>query len=165
MDEAQIRLNYRNAPVKIRFGRGLMMTGCILFFLTAILYILAFVLGLSMSPQELGYDWRENASTAFEFVMYPVLALFMIFSGIGGISFVIDRGPLKKVATLTAIIMLIVILIDLALDIRQLVYNLAGTSLSPSASWAKFGLDFIAMQITGGIYFIGWFLIKDYVGD
>ena len=61
--------------------------------------------------------------------------------------------------------MLAVFVIGTVLMFRDLIK----TSLTPGSNagiiWGTFFGDLLGIQLSGGIYFIGWFMIKDYTGD
>jgi len=161
MDDPALAIAYKNAPRGVKTGRVLMIIGSILFFIAAIGDAVAFILAL-VDPGSMGVDWGD-LSTAVEYGSYPALALFFLAAGIGGISFVLDKGKMKPFATLAAAVMLVVILVDTVLLIRHFIYGLAGGNTGQT--WATLLIGILDVQLSGGIYVIGWFKCKDFVGD
>ena len=154
---------FAEAPLKVRAGRVLIKIGSILFFIGAVVLITEFV--LSLVPNEVySPDWTD-ASTVFGIVTDPLLALFYIFAGIGGFCYVADKHKLKVVVSLAGVIMLIVIVIATVLMFRNLIKSCLAPDANVAAAWYAFLQDFISIQLSGGIYFLGWFLTKDYTGD
>ena len=156
-------INFEHAPRGVRVGRVLMNIGCILFFLAFVGNIAAFVLAIAM-PEQFGIDW-SNVSQIVQFGSGPFLAVFFLLAGIGGLSYVYDKGPLKRMATLAAVVMLVVFVIDTILSVRSLVHDLIGGQKSQTDIWVSFFINLLDIQLSGGLYFIGWFLCKDYMGD
>ncbi len=154
---------YVNAPTKIKVGRGLMVGGSILFFIVSLVTMIQFVAYL-VPNTEFSVDW-SNPMQVFDLISSPFLSIFYIFAGIGGICYVIDKHRIKVFASLAGVIMLVVILIATVLMFRNLIKSCLAPDANVAAAWITFLTDFLSIQITGGIYFIGWFLTKDYTGD
>ena len=156
----------RKVPTKIRIGQALMIIGCILFFFNALGNALDFILAVSYKafadvPQvgeELvrTYDaiWSDPIAV-IKYVSIPFIIVFLIVAGIGGISWVRDKGPFISIAPLMAIISLVLIVCNLYLDIRRLVMN--------GWNWTQFFIDILDIQLTCGIYFIGWMIAKNQI--
>ena len=166
MENETLAIQYRNAPLKVRVGRVMMIIGCVLMFLAAFGNLLNFIVGL-IDPSLLGAQaWNiGDPSASFAFWVSPLLVIFFVVSGIGGISFVTDKGPFKRYASLAAVVFLVVILIDTFIAIRHLGHGIGDPDVSTASAWINFALGMLDVQLSGGIYFIGWFLAKDYVGD
>ena len=156
----------KDFPRKIRFGRVLMYIGCILFFFNAFGNLLAFGLTffyffprdvipeLNDVFEQFGYYWTNFfgiSETAFR----PLIAIFLILAGIGGISWLRDKGPLMSLAPLAAIISLVIIVGNLIADIRLLIIS--------KGDWQAFILALLDLQLTCGIYFIGWSIAKNQI--
>lgn len=161
--EEVCRINFQHAPKGVRVGRVLMNIGCILFFLAFVANVAVFALSVAI-PEEFGVDWTD-VSQIVQFGARPFLAVFFLLAGIGGLSYVYDKGPLKRMATLAAVVMLVVFVIDTILSVRSLVHDLVGGEKSQSDIWVSFLINLLDIQLSGGLYFIGWFLCKDYMGD
>ena len=159
--DTELALAYKNAPKKVRVGRVLMWIGCILFFVAAIFDLVGFIVAIA-APEMSEVDWGDPAQ-AIKYGTFPLLAVFFILAGIGGICFILDKGKFRSFATLAAVIMLVVILIDTVFLIRTLIYDWMG--YGPGKAWANFFMGVFDVQVSGGIYCLGWFLCKDFVGD
>lgn len=165
------RVDYEHAPTRIRVGWVIMMIGCILFFVMALLDFGGFV--FVMFNEEYRVMMHSSFQDAIELYRMPVLGLVLLFAGIGGVCFLTDKSRLKTIGTFAAIVFLLVFVIDTVLSIRSLIHDLVGRSKNPtsgqpyttSEAWTRFFLDFLDIQLSGGIYLIGWAIIKDYVGD
>ena len=151
-------------PRKIAVGRGLMMTGCVLFFINAF-FSTAVFLGAALYKlypefilESIGPEfdalWSDPVS-AIKICLNPVIAIFLIFAGIGGISWIRDKGPFISAAPLMAMISLILIIANLFVDVRALVMS--------NWNWGQFVLNLIDLQLTCGIYFIGWAMAKNQI--
>lgn len=154
----------RKAPTGVRAGRVLMWIGCIFFFLWALVNIGFFVMAWAIPDVRNQLDFGD-AGVMFDLYSRPFLAMFFLFAGIGGICYLVDKTKLKRLASLAAVILVFVFLIDTVLAIRNLVHNLIEGNMSALDSWLQFLFNLLDTQITGGIYLIGWALMKDYMGD
>ena len=162
--DRELALAYKNAPKNIRAGRVVMFIGCLLFFFSAFMDMLTFVLTLAF-PAETNVNWSD-VGEAFTTGALPLLSIFFVFAGIGGICFIRDKGgKMRKFATLAAVVTLVVFVVDTVLAIRGLVRNLMNPSVGGGTAWAQFLLSLVDIQLSGGLYLIGWFMIKDYTGD
>ena len=161
MEQALV-LAYKNAPKKIRVGRILMWIGCLLFFVTAAMNVVLFIVALATPDMHYLFDWSD-ASVSLRTYLAPFLCVAMVLAGIGGISYLRDKGPFKRFATLAAIILLVMFVIDTIVTIRNLIHNL--TAAGATAAWLEFVIDLIDIQLSGGLYFIGWILVRDFTGD
>ena len=168
MEEAQIvRVDYAHAPSRIRVGWAIMLIGTILFFLAAIADFVTF--GLYIGVEAV----RAETNALLEVIRLPIIAVILLFGGFGGICYLFDHSRLKSIGTLAAMVVLVVVVIDTVLAIRSLIHDLAGRTTNPNTgehyatweAWARFGVSLLDLQLTGGIYLIGWAIIKDYVGD
>ena len=154
---------YAEAPAKIKFGRVLIMIGSILFFIMSTLIIAEFL--LSVIPNEFYVvDWSQP-TVVFGVIANPFLAVFYVIAGIGGICYVKDRGRLKVFASLAGVIMLVVIVIATVLMFRDLIKSCLMPNANVGGAWLTFLQDFISIQLSGGLFFFGWFITKDYTGD
>ena len=161
--EQDLTLAYRKAPRKVRAGRVIMFIGCILFFISALLDIAAFALMMFFPSIRDALVW-DDLSVSIQRFALPVLGIFFVFAGIGGISYILDKGPFKRIATLTAIIMLVFFVLDTIISVRNFIHALTEDG-DTVGSIIEFVLNLIDIQFSGGLYFIGWFMIKDYTGD
>lgn len=168
MDNVEItRVDYREGPLRVRIGWAVMLIGCIMFFISATMEFIVFGAGIA-TPKYAG-----DSESLVELIRLLIVALLMTFAGIGGICFLVDRSRLKTIGTLAAVIVLVVFVIDTVLTIRTLIHDLAGRSINPvtgdpysaSQAWLRFALGLLDMQLSGGVYLIGWAILKDYVGD
>lgn len=155
------------AENKAKVGKIIMLVGCILLFFNAFFSLLDFtcsILYFFAPPGEFkdfldfGYSevWSDPLSI-MEYIAKPFISAFYIFAGIGGISWIRDKGPFMSFASRMAVIALFLIIINLFLDIRNLVMS--------NWNWGNFFLSFIDLQLTCGIYFVGWFLAKGKIDD
>ena len=171
MNEAELALAYKNAPRGVKVGRVLMIIGSVLFFIMAIGNIVAFILSLVNGHND-GHP-LSDVGTAMQTYALPLISAFFILTGIGGLLFVFDaKNRFCSFATLGAVIMLVVIIVDTVLSIRTLVRDLAGINLDANGekvgalyAWISFIIGLLDIQLSGGIYVIGWFKCKDFVGD
>ena len=161
--DTNLAVAYRNPPKKIRVGRVLMAIGSVLFFVSAIIDILLF--SVAFVPADPGVDWSD-VGVVLQLVAMPFLAVFFILAGIGGLCFITDKGGrLRCFASLAAIVMLVVFIIDTVLSIRSLVRGIVMPVNGQTNPWISFLIDLFDIQLSGGIYILGWFLVKDFVGD
>ena len=151
------------APVtkQIQVGRTMMLIGSILLFVYAVGLFVEFILSLA-NPSMMDVEWSDPLS-AFHVIMLPFIMVFLTFVGIGGITYIRNKGPFLRWASIGAIILGIVILVDFILDIRTLSRSLADPDISNTTAWVRFVLGFVGLQIFGGVYFVGWFLAKNYL--
>lgn len=154
---------FANAPTKIKVGRVLVLIGSILFFVVAVGRLVDFA--LAFIPYEGNeMDWND-AYSVFEVIAHPFLAVFFVVAGIGGICYAIDKHRIKVFASLAGVIMLVVIVIATVLMFRNLIKSCLAPNADVGRAWFDFATDFIGIQLSGGIYFVGWFMTKDYTGD
>ena len=161
------RKELENAPYEapvtksIRIGRKLMFVGSILLFVYAAAVLVEFILSFAI-PETMEVNWNDPLS-AFHVIMLPFVMAFVIFVGIGGITYVREKGPLLRWASIGAIILGIVIVIDFIMDIRSLAKGLSTPEIDNVYAILRFIFGFIGFQVFGGIYFVGWFLAKNYL--
>ena len=148
----------------IRVGRVLMFIGCILFFFNALTNFLDFIVACLYQPlrsipeltemmdASYGAVWTDPINI-IKYCCLPLIVAFLIVAGIGGISWLRDEGPFINVAPLMAMISLVLVIANFYLDIRHLINS--------GWDWVRFLLDLLDIQLTCGIYFIGWFLAKN----
>ena len=154
---------FANAPTKIKVGRALVLIGSILFFIMAVARLVEFIL-VFVPYEGNDMDWSD-ASSIFEAISHPFLAAFFVIGGIGGICYAIDKHRIKVFASLTGVIMLVVIVVATVLMFRNLIKSCLAPDANVGKAWLEFLFDFLAIQVSGGIYFFGWFMTKDYTGD
>ena len=162
--EQAVQAKTEQQPTKIRVGRALMMIGCILFFINAAAQLFVFILMLvgKFVPgdafvevkKEFDVMWADPIS-AIKYLLSPFIAIFLIVSGIGGISWLRDKGPFISAAPLMAMICLALMVINFFTDVRALVTS--------NWNWVQFIFNILDIQLTGGIYFIGWALAKNQI--
>ncbi len=153
---------YRDAPTKVKVGRVLVIIGSLLFFLGAFLFLLEFI--LYFVPGEEPVDWTDPTAV-FSVVKCPFLIVFYILAGIGGLCYAFDKHRMKTFASLAGVIMLVVVVIGTVLMFHDLIKSSLAPNANLGQAFLEFFTDFLAIQIVGGVYFIGWFLVKDYTGD
>ena len=162
--ESELALAYKNAPRKVRVGRILMLIGCVLFFGAAFMDLLSFILILCV-PEQTAAIWSDP-SEAIQIGALPLLSGLFVVAGIGGICFLRDKGGrMKSFATLAAVVMIVVFIIDTILALRTLIRGFVAPTEGMQNPWLTFFLDLFDIQLSGGIYILGWFLVKDFVGD
>ena len=154
---------YKEAPRKIKIGRIILAIGCILCFVAAGLHLAEFIFYL-VPNEQYPMDWTD-ASMIFDCLKDPFLAVFYVLAGIGGICYILDRRKLKEFCSLAGVIMLGVFAVGTVLMFRDLIKNCLQPGMKAGIIWGTFFSDFLSVQLSGGIYFIGWFMIKDYTGD
>ena len=169
MDEVQIqRVDYRHAPMKIRVGWVIMLIGTILFFIGSVVDWVTF--GITIGQSEI----QSDTNTLLEVIRLPFVSIVLLFGGFGGLCYLFDRKKrLKSIGTLAAVVVLVFFVIDTVLVIRSLIHDLAGRTVNPytgehysaGESWLRFLISLLDLQLTGGVYLIGWAIIKDYLGD
>ena len=161
------REELENAPFappvtkSIKVGRVLMLVGTALMFMYAFVSIAVFGISLYV-PTVVGRDLSDPLSVLSLSMLIPS-AIFLVFVGIGGMSYVAEKGPFLKWASIGAIVLGIYIVVDLVLDIRTIAHNINDPQIKASTAWTTFFLGFAGLQINGGIYFVGWFLAKNYL--
>lgn len=138
--------------------------GCILFFINALFLVATFLLAalykfypaliLEAVGPLLDALWSDPIS-AIKICMNPVIAIFLVFAGIGGISWLRDKGPFISAAPLMAMISLILIIVNLFIDVRALVMS--------NWDWLQFLGNLLDLQFTCGIFFIGWAMAKNQI--
>lgn len=160
---AETIIGRKEWPKKIHVGRVLMFIGCVLFFVNAFFNLLDFMIAV-FSPaiaqiSELTEIMEETYLAAWadpigaiRFIFTPFMIAFLVISGIGGISWLRDKGPFISVAPLMAMISLVLILGNFFIDMRRLLM---------SGNWFQFIVDLLDIQLTCGIYFIGWLIAKN----
>ncbi len=162
--KSELQIAYHHAPKKIRFGRLLLLIGSVFFFIASFLNLLIFILLVSV-PDARAYVNLSDPNEAFQTIAMPILAIGFLLAGIGGFSYVYDKGPFKSVAPLASAILLVTVVIDTIAGIRTLTNTLITGTQSAGSAWAEFGIGLLDVQISGGIYLLGWALTRDFVGD
>ena len=156
----------KTAPRGVKIGRVILRIACILFFIVATVELAVFI--ASIAIPDLWAEMENQFTDVFDRVQFfglPLLGVLYIVAAVGGLCYLADKSRFKKMASLAAIILLVVFLIDIILSVRSLVYDLIAPEADIGRAWRQFILSFIGNQITGGLYFIGWFMQKDYMGD
>ena len=142
----------------------LLLIGSVFFFIASFLNLLFFILLVSIPDARVYVDWSDP-NEAFQTIAMPILAIGFLLAGIGGFSYVYDKGPFKSVAPLASVILLVMVVIDTIVGVRTLTKTLLTGTQSAGSAWAEFGLGLLDVQISGGIYLLGWALTRDFVGD
>ncbi len=155
---------FAGAPATVKAGRVLMIIGSILFFIVAFSRLLEFAISFVQIEGVDPVNWSDPYQV-FVVVADPFIAVLYVLAGIGGLCYVKDKHRLRVFASLAGVIMLVVILVATVLMFRNLIKSCLAPNANLVKAWTDFLLDFIGIQVTGGIYFIGWFLTKDYTGD
>lgn len=162
------REELENAPYaapltkSIRAGRVMMIVGVSLLLLYAFSCLIEFIVAFVV-PDLVGIDF-SNPLQAWHIYFLPVMITFLVFVTIGGISFVREKGPLLRWASIGAIVLAIIVLIDLFVDVRSLAKNLQNPAITADDAWSTFLFGFFGMQIPSVIYLIGWWKAKNYLG-
>ena len=138
-------------PRNIRGGFVVLMVACVMFFLDAVLQMVAMVDTLAQNQ----VVWTSTTSV-ISFLKHPTLFLFFVLGGISGISFARRKKFLAGWVGLFAILCFFFF----AFDFFDSVLKLIKTS-----DWSRFFGSFLSVQIDTTLYFIGWFVSKDYFED
>jgi len=165
MEKTEFVKNIINAPLSVRVGRVLLRIGCILFFIMAAFNIAVFVLAFFNEETRNQYVLAPVAAKAIVFYAQPLLAVLFVLAAIGGLCYLSDRFRFKRMCSLAAVILLVVFVIDTVLSVRNLIYDLVSPDITAGTAWATFLISLIDIQLSGGLYFIGWAMQKDYMGD
>ncbi len=137
-------------PASIKFGRVLLVASSIFLVFVAALELYEFITALLEGT---------DASDPFDFISVwsaPLVVLFLLFCSIGGISFVIDKGPFVGLCSLCAIICLALVIADFVLSTRALI-------IKPDYDWKDWAISLASTQLVSGLYFTGWSLAKDWL--
>lgn len=137
-------------PASITFGRVLLVASSIFLVFVAALELYEFITTLLEGT---------DASDPFDFISVwsePLVVLFLLFCSIGGISFVIDKGPFVGLCSLCAIICLALVIADFVLSTRALI-------IKPDYGWKDWAISLASTQLVSGLYFVGWSLAKDWL--
>lgn len=133
----------------IRLGRLLLAFGSIFLFISGLAHIIISIISL------VNTDYSTFTAVSYFLVIFSfVLYLFMIFSSIGGVSFSLNKGPFLSLTALTAIVSAVFFFIWIIFDFNN---------LFSSGDWESFLESFASIDLSLCIYFIGWFLAKDYL--
>ena len=153
----------QKAEKRYRSGCRTMFFGCILLFINATLQLLTFAWAFLYKLLPSGEIWDlikasfdaswQDPTQIVQFLWAPIMAIFLILAGIGGISWIKDKGPLMSFAPLMAMISLVFIVVNLFLDLRKYIMN--------GFDWFNLILDFLDIQFTCGFFFFGWLKAKD----
>jgi len=146
-----------------RAGCRTMFFGCILLFINASLQLLTFVFALSYNFFPSGEIWDmikasfdgawHNPAQVVEFIWSPIMAIFLILAGIGGISWIRDKGPLMSLAPMMAMISFVFIVVNMFIDLRAFIMS--------GFNWFELIVDFLDIQFTCGFFFFGWLKAKN----
>ena len=152
-----------DAPVtkKIKAGRYMMLIGAGLLLVSVALQMAEFVLSIAF-PAVMEVDFT-NPMHITHVILIPFICAFLIVVAIGGISYVRGRGPLMQGASIGAIALGVYIVIDLIIEIRNLAHGIGNPEFGTSTVLYKFLSSFLQSQLFCGVFFIGWFLAKDYL--
>lgn len=137
-------------PASIKFGRVLLMASSIFLVFVAALELYNFVTAILEGP---------NLSDPFDFIdilAKPLVVLFLLFCSVGGVSFVIDKGPFVGLCSLCAIICFALVIIDFVLSTRSLIIH-------EDYGWKEWAISLASTQLVSGLYFTGWSLAKDWL--
>lgn len=138
-------------PRNIRGGFVVLTIACVMFFLDAVVQVAEVVNSLANNQ----VVWT-SALSVISFLKYPTLFLFFVLGGISGLSFARRRKFLAGWVGLFAILCFFFF----AYDFFDSVLALIKTS-----DWSRFFGSFLSVQIDTTLYFIGWFVSKDYFED
>ena len=138
-------------PASIYFGRVLLLISSAFLIIAAGFEVLTFAYNV-MNPN---IDWSD-VLTLLDKGSGPVMALFLLFCSIGGISYVLDMGPFVGLCPLCALICVIIVIVDFISSTRTLIM------VEPHDIWAWFS-SLISTQLISGLYAIGWMLAKNWL--
>ena len=122
-------------PRNIRGGFVVLIVACVMFFLDAVLQMVAMVDTLAQNQ----VVWTSTTSV-ISFLKHPTLFLFFVPGWVG--------------------LFAILCFFFFAFDFFDSVLKLIKTS-----DWSRFFGSFLSVQIDTTLYFIGWFVSKDYFED
>ena len=145
----QVKQAKNIVPASIRLGRIILLVCSILFFAFTILNCADFVcrcLGISG-------DWQDPYSAIWT-VLLPFISFYLVFAGIGGISYARDRGPFIGIASLTAILSAILGVVTFMLEIR---------SLLNSGVLLNLNMFYFVEGVVCFVYFLDWMLAKNWL--
>lgn len=131
-------------------GRILLVIGSAWLVAAAIYTAYVFVMGFVNQS----VDWSDPL-TALVTGARPVICILFIIGAIGGISFVLDKGPFISVAAFAAFVLFIVLIAALIIDVRNLVNN--------GWDWPHFFLSLLDVEMAALLYFLGWFFAKNWL--
>lgn len=161
--EAALTARQMKEEKKYRSGCRMMFFGCILIFINATLQLLTFVWAFVYKLLPSGEIWDiikasfdaawQDPTQVVEFIWTPIMSIFLILAGIGGISWIKDKGPLMSLAPMMAMISLVFIVVNLFLDLRKFLMN--------GFNWIDLIVDFLDIQFTCGFFFFGWLKAKN----
>lgn len=139
----------KDVKFSIRLGRMILAFGSVFLFVSGLIHVVNLIISLC------NYDYSTMEPLGLVLVIFSFfLYLFMIFSSVGGISFSLNKGPFLSLTALTAIASAVFFLVWMIFDINGLV---SGGNIS------AFIQSFASIDLSLLIYFIGWFLAKDYL--
>lgn len=144
-------------PTKVKVGRILLVIGSILMMVDGLFSLVWWAIRLAAiwSPME---NITPLPFTTFidslNSGVQPLLCLFLFFAGIAGINYVRDKGPFIWMCSWMAIILIIVMIYDWVVAIRDAVVG---------GSFGLFLLGILSFGLFEFLYVIGWFLTKDYL--
>lgn len=146
----QVQQAKNKVAPSIKAGRILLVATSCLFFLFGAWNIVDFFLRIFLEGET---DWADPYSIIWT-VILPIIGLFMIASGVGGISFVKDKGPFISFTSLAAISSAIVFVIVLLFEIRSLL--LRGDII-------PINIAYIVQGVVCMAYFLGWMLANNWL--
>ena len=141
----------KKLPKNIRAGHVLLVIASVMFFLDALVQLA----GIISDIVENSVVWNDPTSI-ISFLKMPLLLVFFVFGGLCGIAFVKDKSILAGWVGLVAALCLLFFLFDFFDSVIRLI---------KTPDWGRFLSSMLSVQIDTTIYFIGWFMSKDYFED
>ena len=149
-----------DCPRKVVVGRYILFAAMILFFVMAIVELVIFALGINGNSELFVVDWSKPTEV-IKLVWRPFYSVILVLGGIGALSYLRNKGPFMSMVAFISFAMGVIAVLDLLRLINALVAQIsAGQS---ERAIGAFFLDMLDVQIVGAIYFVGWFLTKDYL--
>lgn len=157
--------SHNYVPASITFGRVVLLVSCGLFFIDAFLELVEFSFAsVSAAYPNFLYgaytvDWSD-AISVFDYASLPIIATFMVFAAIGGVSYVLDKGPFVSWVSLAAIVSALIVFVRILFLIGMAFTGNLDYDLSDPTGWLKIVNDF---EINTVLYFIGWMFAKNWL--
>ncbi|MBP5091272.1 MAG: hypothetical protein J6328_01765 [Bacilli bacterium] len=148
---ARVKEKQKTFPKNIKAGRIMLLIACVMFFFDAAYQLTEMISLLSESK----VIWT-NALSVMSFLKLPFLSLFFVLGGLSGLGFLKDKGVLAGWVGLIAILCFFFFSYDVFDSIVKLI---------KTSDWGRFAGSFISVQVDTTLYFIGWFISKDYFDD
>lgn len=146
-------------PKGVFVGRVILFACIFAFGLLAIAEVITFFLCLFYNEGIFETD-LSNTTELVRLIWRPIYAIILVLGLIGTISYLRDKGPLISLVSLIAVIAFVISVLDLLRAFNALAMRINNSN--PRAV-GLFMLDMLDLQIMSVIFFVGWFLTKDYL--